>query len=213
MLHPAYPDLYIRKLTNQKFNKMKTTNSKLRSMIITMFMLLFILGGCKTGNDENEKAEVSKPEAPSVDIHTSVVMGDLSAIRKHIAAGTDLDSIEPAGGSTALITAIVLGKSGIATALIEGGADINISNNDGSTPLYCAAFFGRTDMVKILLEHGADKNIRNNFGSTALESVTVPFESIRPIYDQISKDMGPLGFKLDYEKLREARVEIASLLQ
>lgn len=187
--------------------------SKLSSINFALIMLLLITAGCNSGNRKDTEGEKSLAKVPETDIHTTVVIGDLSAINQHIAAGTDLNSIEPTGGSTALITAVVLGKSEIAIALIEGGADLNISNNDGSTALYCAAFFGRTDLVKVLLEKGADKNIRNNFGTTALESVSVPFDSIKGIYDQISKDMGPLGLKLNYEKLQEARIEIASLLK
>lgn len=190
--------------------KFKSTR---QSITVLMLFTAMIFAACtNNGNNQSTKDE-SKPKIPATDIHTAVVTGHIDAIRQHIAAGSDLNTLEPTGGSTALVTAVVLGRSEIATALIEGGADINKSNNDGSTPLYCAAFFGRTELVKLLLDKGADKSIRNNFGSTALESVSVPFESIKGIYDQISKDMGPLGLKLDYDKLQEARVEIATLLR
>lgn len=182
-------------------------------VIIPVIISLFALSACNSKSNKQGDTDKDSKKTPATDIHTAVVIGDLESIRRHIEAGTDLNSVEPLGGSTALITAIVLDKAEIARTLIDGGADINKSNNDGSTPLYCAAFFGRTDLVKVLLQEGADKNVRNNFGSSALESVTVPFEDIKEIYDQISKDMGPLGLKLDYKKLQEARKEIAVLLQ
>jgi hypothetical protein len=53
----------------------------------------------------------------------------------------------------------------------------------------------------------------NIYGSTALQSVLPPFEAVRPIYDQFSKDLGPLGFKLDYEYLEATRPTIANMLQ
>jgi ankyrin repeat protein len=151
-------------------------------------------------------------DPPDIDIHTATVMGNVKAIEQHIKASSDLDKKDNYG-STALITATVFGKTEVALALIEGGADVNLQNNDGSTPLYCAAFFCRTEILEALLEKGADKDIRNNFGSTALESVAGPFNEVKGIYDLFSKDLGPLGLKLDYERLEETRPVIADMLQ
>jgi hypothetical protein len=63
------------------------------------------------------------------------------------------------------------------------------------------------------LENGADKNIRNNFGSTAFESVAGPFNEVKGIYDLFSKDLGPLGLKLDYKRIEETRPLIAEMLR
>jgi len=180
--------------------------------------LILILSACAenkkdTYKETNPPVSQAKPLAPEIDIHTATITGDLKTIQQHINAGSDLNIKEPAGGSTPLITAVVFGKPDVAKALIEGGADLNLRNNDGSTALYCAAFFGRTELVEILLEKGADKDIRNNFGSTALEAVSAPFNDVKGIYDQISKDLGPLGFKLNYEQLKETRPVIADMLR
>ena len=67
--------------------------------------------------------------------------------------------------------------------------------------------------MKLLLENGADKNLKNNYGSTALESVTAPFSYVKEIYDIFSKDLGPLGLKLDYKYLEETRPKIAEMLR
>lgn len=190
---------------------LKKTIKSPGKVLTILFSLLILMSGCINSENKSSK-ETSKVKTPDMDIHTAVVLGNLKTINQHIDSGSDLNTIEPSGGSTALITAIVLGKNEIASSLIEGGADINISNNDGSTPLYCAAFFGRTDIVMHLLEKGADKSIRNNFGSTPLESVSVPFETVKGIYDQISRDMGPLGLRLDYKELEASRPVIAKLI-
>ncbi|NQU80355.1 MAG: ankyrin repeat domain-containing protein [Bacteroidetes bacterium] len=184
--------------------------------ILVSTLLIFVSCGnrqSKSTGENGSSVAQTRPQPPAMDIHTATVTGDLKVIQKHISAGSDLNSKDPVGGSTPLITAIVFGKTEVAGALIDAGADINSTNNEGSTPLYCAAFFGRTDLVRLLLDKGADKNTRNIFGSTALESVSIPFNNIKGVYDQVSKDLGPFGFKLDYNKLEETRPIIADMLR
>lgn len=185
-------------------------------MLVTM---LLIVAACSSkpgsSNDENKQSETSQvtPEPPDMDIHAATFMGDLDAIRQHIAAGSDLNVKEPSVGSSPLISASVFGKTEVARALIEAGADVNLQNNEGSTALHSAAFLCRTEIVKMLLENGADKNLRTHAGSTALESVAGPFEDVRFIYDIFSRDLGPLGFKLDYKQIEETRPVIAEMLR
>jgi len=186
---------------------------------ILVLAILIAISSCnsKTANevDENKKAEITeeKPKPPAMDIHAATFMGDMDAIRQHIAAGSDLNLQEPSMGSTPLISASVFGKTEVALALIEAGADVNLQNNEGSTALTTAAFLCRTEIVKALLENGADRNLRTQAGSTALESVSAPFEDVKFIYDIFSRDLGPLGLKLDYEYLEETRPLIAEMLK
>ena len=79
--------------------------------------------------------------------------------------------------------------------------------------MHTAAFLCRTEIVKVLLAHGADKNVRNNAGATALESVAGPFEEIRVVYDLLGTVLGPLGLKLDYERIKATRPKIAEMLR
>jgi len=164
--------------------------------------------------DNNKENSVSQTSVnpPSVDIHTATFMGNLSAIRQHINAGSDLN-VKDQYGSTPLIIATTFGKTEVAKSLIEAGADMNITSNEGATPLHTASFFCRTEIVKALLDKGADKTLKNNYGSTPLETVAGPFNEVKGIYDQISKDLGPLGFKLDYNHLEMTRPKIAKMLQ
>ena len=68
-------------------------------------------------------------------------------------------------------------------------------------------------IVKALLEKKADVTMRNNFNSTALESVSGSFDDVKPIYDQLSKDLGPFGLKLDYDQLKANRPVIAEMIR
>jgi ankyrin repeat protein len=177
--------------------------------ILTLISLLALIA-C---NGRERTTSINKTQKqPVTDIHTASFMGNIGAIRQHIDYGTDLNA-KDAYGSTPLIIAAIFGRTEVAKILIEAGANLNIKGSDGSTALHSAAFFCRTEIVKSLLDGGADKTLTNIYGSTPYQSVAGPFEEVKPAYDQMSKDLGPLGLKLDYKSLEETRPEIAKLLK
>lgn len=193
----------------------KTMNAvSITTIVLVVLTLVFAFTGKPEAN-ETENIETVKTEVPqeTSSIHAAIVAGSLEAVKKHIKNGTNLNEKEPSGGSSPLITAIVFDKTEIALELIKAGANVNFQNNDGSTPLHTAAFFCRTEIVKALLKNGADKSIKNNAGSTARETVIVPFEAVQGIYEYFSKVYAPLGLKLDFEKIKTTRPEIAELLE
>jgi NAD(P)-dependent dehydrogenase (short-subunit alcohol dehydrogenase family) len=153
-------------------------------------------------------------ETPAgVGLQQAVVEGDLETVLRLIEAGADMNERDPMGGSSPLLTAATFGRTEVARALIEAGADVNQQNNEGSTALLTAALFCRTEIVEALLANGADRSIRNFAGSTPLDVVTVPFESIRGIYDYLGAILGPYGLELDYERLEMTRPKIAEMLR
>jgi fucose 4-O-acetylase-like acetyltransferase len=191
-----------------------TISMKTAMAVITAAVLLSVVVYIKQAdlNRVHKQTNVSLP-ASLMDIHKAAMEGNIEAIRQHIKAGSDLDIKEPSGGSSPLITAITFGRTEVALALIVAGADVNFINNAGSTPLHTAAFFCRPEIVKALLEKGADKNIRNKAGSTAFESVTVPYDAVRGIYDYFGKAYGPLGLELDTVYIKTTRQVIAAMLR
>ena len=168
---------------------------------------LLTIGGC--GKKENPGSE-KKP--PHVNIHIAALQGNIDAVYQHIDAGSDLD-VKDEYGSTPLIIATTFGKTEVALALIDAGADMEIANNDGSTPLHIAAFLCRTEIVRALLENGADKNALNNAGRTALQTVAGPFDDVKGIYDGIQKGLKPLGLRLNYDRIKKTRPNIAEMLK
>jgi hypothetical protein len=65
----------------------------------------------------------------------------------------------------------------------------------------------------MLIDAGADKSIQNNHAATARQSVTGPFNEMKPIYEMIQKQLGPIGLKLDLGEVETARPIIAMMLQ
>lgn len=178
----------------------------------TCIWSLLLLTAC-AGKGNPDKSNAPLNEAPSIDIHTAVSTGNKEALKQHLAAGTDINTKDPFGGSSPLITAAVFGKTDMARILIDSGADINFRNKDGSTALLSAAFFGRPEIVRMLLDAGADKSIKNKFGSTAYDAVAAPFDEMKNTYDMMSKVLKPLGLTLDYAYLEKIRPVIADMLK
>jgi uncharacterized protein len=199
-------------MKTQRINSLKVFTG------ITFLAALLIIVSCKSKEDATQEESASeapkaKVKPPQVDIHTAVVTGNLEAIQQHISAGSNLNEKDPFGGSSPLISAAVFGKTEIARALIDAGADLNFQNNEGSTALLTAAFFCRPEIVKMLLDKGADKTIRNKYGATAYESVAGPFGDVKEAYDMMGKMLTPMGLKLDYAYIEKTRPEIAATLK
>ena len=178
----------------------------------TVFFSLLMLSVCAQSCTD-AKTEKGTQEKITMDLSTAVVTGNLDVVKQHIAAGTDLDKKDPMSGSSPLITATVFNKLEIAEALVKGGADLKVKNNDGSTALHTAAFFGRVEMVQLLLDAKADKSLRNNYGATARESILGDFEEMRGLYEMFQSQLKPMGLVLDMEELKNARPVIAEMLK
>lgn len=177
--------------------------------LLLCFVALFSFPACIENSSDSS---AQKKEAPQRSLHEAAYMGDVALIQAHIAAGSDLNQKDDFG-STPLIVATTFGKTEVARQLIKAGADLNATGADGGTALHGAAFYCRTEIVQALLRNGADPHVRNLFGSTALESVAAPFGEVKMVYDQISKDLGPLGFKLDYDYLQATRPKVAKAIE
>lgn len=188
----------------KQFNKIFTQNW------YALFLAVILLGLTSCTDTKDKKTTVVK--APSVTIQEAAFFGNTDAIESHIAYKSDLNE-KDAYGSTPLHIAITFGRIEAAKLLINGGANLSAQSADGSTPLHTASFFCHIEIIQALLEKEIDVTAKNLYGFTALETVSTPFEDVRGIYEQFGKDLGPLGLKLDYERIEEARPVIAKMIE
>jgi len=80
---------------------------------------------------------------------------------------------DPDGGAlTALVYAARNGSMEAATALLEGGANVNQTTRYGWSPLLAATQNQNYQMAKFLIEHGANVNLANKGGWTPLYLAT-----------------------------------------
>ncbi len=196
--------------------------SKFKSLkILGKFSLVLVLftSACAQSGAKSKTNAVSQVETkaviaqPQIDLQMAILSGNLEAVKQHIEAGTDLNKKDAMSGSTPLITAASFGKNDIAKVLIDAGADLGLENNDGSTALHVAAFFCRIEIVQMLIDAHADKTTLNNFGATARQTVMGPFEEIKPIYEMLQQQLGPMGLQLDLTEIEKTRPVIAMMLQ
>jgi uncharacterized protein len=77
-------------------------------------------------------------------------------------------TVLPKGGWTALMYAARQGAVQAATALADGGADLDATDPDGATALALAVINGHAGVVRLLLARGANPNIADRTGMTPL---------------------------------------------
>lgn len=89
--------------------------------------------------------------------------------------------VQNANDNTALYRVAVLGQSitakskisshqvlNMASALVNGGADLNIKGANDFTPLMWAAYTGNIDLITLFTEHGANGDVQDKNGWTPL---------------------------------------------
>lgn len=197
----------------------KSKINPLKNLMYISTALVLLTSACAQSGKKSKVQTGTKVEAetivekPEIEIQAAILSGNLDAVKRHIEAGTDLNKKDAMSGSTPLITAASFGKIDIAKALINAGADLNIKNNDGSTALHVASFFCRVEVVQALIDAKANKTILNNFGANAHQTVIGSFEEIKPIYEMLQQQLGPLGLQIDLTEIENTRPVIAIMLQ
>jgi len=87
-------------------------------------------------------------------LHKAAEAGHIEAVKKHLAAGKDVNAKLKYGGATPLHLAA---NKEIAELLIANGADVNAKSKAGCTPLHVAGFRGHKEIAELLIAKGAEE--------------------------------------------------------
>jgi hypothetical protein len=169
------------------------------------------------GGDKVNIYKRTTGKSPDSTLFNAAVAGNLEAVKQHIAAGTDLNQVDPnplGSKGSSLHAAAAFGYTEVAVALIEAGANVNQKENEGQTPLHTAALFCYPKIAQALLDNGADKTIKDNDGQTALEMVVFPWEIAKGIYELLDGIIfKPAGKPLDYNRIQKTRPQVAAIIR
>jgi hypothetical protein len=99
-------------------------------------------------------------------LHRAAYLGETEQVLDLLRSGVAVEATD-ARGFTPLLEAIWAGQLGAVKALLDHGADLNVTVPDLAwTPLDEAARFGHNDIVDVLIDKGMDVNARNALGKS-----------------------------------------------
>ena len=124
----------------------------MKHLLITTIAAV-VLVGCGT----TQSPEPPTAKAPDISIHDAATLGNIEAIKQHLAAGADVNAKDDDGISPLLLAA-TWGHKEIVELFIANGADVNAKAVDGETPLDRATMpgspFDITETADLLRKHG-----------------------------------------------------------
>ena len=90
---------------------------------------------------------------PDISIYRAAGLGNIEAVKQHLAAGTDVDAKDNYD-YTPLHRAALNGHEEIVELLVAEGADVNMREIDGRTPLDLAIRHDQPEIADLLRKHG-----------------------------------------------------------
>ena len=147
-------------------------------------------------------------------IYLAAESGNIEAVKKHLAAGTDVNLKNEEGDETTpLYLAAGRGHTEIVELLIANGVDVNAKKKMGETPLWNAIWGGHMELVELLIASDADVNTKLQNGKTSLDLAidiingniylhppnSHAFDTYHKIADLLRKHGGKTGEELEAE--------------
>ncbi len=105
--------------------------------------------------------EPPSTRAPDISITQAAETGNIEAIKQHLAAGGDVNTM-----AASFHRAAYGGHKDIIELLITNGMDVNAKNDAAETPLHLAT---TKEVAELLIANGADVNATTNRGTTPLD--------------------------------------------
>ena len=133
--------------------------------LITIITVVLLVGCGTTQTQKTVEPPSVKAEAPDISIHEAVMHGNVEVVKKHLAAGTDVNARGEDVGTPPLHIAALVGSNEIVELLITKGADVNAKDKYGSTPLLRTAREGHKEVAEMLIAKGADVNVKDFYGT------------------------------------------------
>ena len=112
-----------------------------------------------------KRIQLNTPEV-TAELWRVAESGDVDQLLRLLRRVNDIDA-RNRYGMTALMKAAFFGHEPLVRALLEHGADPNLTRNDRFTALALAAFFGHASTVKTLIEYGAKTEVVTRGGASA----------------------------------------------
>lgn len=139
-----------------------------------------ILGLFGLRKDDDEEEVVRTP------LFEAVHRQDISAVKKIIKSGSDINEVD-GEGNTALLIAVFTRQSKLVEELLKLGADPNQARPDGKGPLFGSVRVGEEKITQLLLKGGAD--VEAHF---SVEHNGIPVGGCTALY--IASSLGQLAF-------------------
>ena len=102
-------------------------------------------------------------------LHWAATFNKRDAVELLVAHKADMNIKVPKYGWTPLRLAVIHGHMAAAKALLDGGSDPNVKDDENIPLLNQAVIRGKTEMVELLLDKKADVNKKDSEGETALD--------------------------------------------
>ena len=102
------------------------------------------------------QAVAGQPVLASSEMAAAMRANDPEAVRRLIAAGEPIDSVNMHSLRSPLLWAAERGHAQLVECLLDLGADIEDRADEGESPLMLAASHGQPETVRLLLKRGAD---------------------------------------------------------
>ena len=117
-----------------------------------------------------EKADVNLLDGDGfTPLHWAATFDRSDAVKVLLANKADMNLKVQKYGWTALRLAVIHGHMATAEALLNGGADPNVKDEENIPLLHQAVIRGKKEMVGLLLDKKADVNTKDSDGETALD--------------------------------------------